>query len=123
MAAAVLIVAAAGAGCDVVYPEVVLVNRTAEHVLMKNPQFNGCVWNVVLTFGQSTSPGRCLPGSDRVHFQKLDLDEQAASAAAPVWFNYQTVSVKQVRYGTFEVFEIQLDDLEQDFSVPGPFGH
>ena len=41
----------------------------------------------------------------------------------PNWFNYQTISVKKVDYGGFQVFEITLGDMEQDFSVPGPYGH
>jgi len=154
-------------GCDFGYPEVVIVNRTAEHVLIKNPSFNGCVWNVVLAFDDTTPPGRCLPGKDQVHFQKLDVTayctEQACgdggftfseceedraseisdaavsdtwtdadaddavdaevSVDAPTWFNYQTLSTKRVTYGDFRVFEITLDDIEQDFSVPGPYGH
>jgi len=159
------------AGCDLAYPEVVIVNRTAEHLLIKNPSFSGCVWNRVLRFGDATSPGRCLPGEDRVHFQKLDVraycaelyeidgdaglclcatdgfdvdgggvvdgavaetrsdagvdgDEEAELLdAVPTWFNYQTVGKKRVEYGQFRLFEIELHDLEQDFSVPGPYGH
>ena len=140
-------------GCDLAYPEVAVVNRTADPVLLKNPAFNGCVWNVVLANGEATSPGRCLPGEDHVHFQKLDAaeycQEQATDGtlpgvcpcdggvrssrdggiqeglvnAVPTWFNYQTVSVKTVGYGHFYLFEIALDDMEQDFSVPGPYGH
>ena len=139
-------------GCDLAYPEVVVINRTGEHILIKNASFNGCAWDSVLAHGDATAPGRCLPGEDRVHFQKLDAEtyclEQAedrtlegvclcerdrATADAgvdpelideePRWFNYQTLSVKRVDYGEFRVFEITLDDIEQDFSVPGPYGH
>ncbi len=146
----------AAAGCDEAYPEVVVVNRTDEHVLIKNASFNGCAWDGVLAFGEATSPGRCLPGEDRVHFQRYDAEaycrEQAedgtiegvcpcegdASLAdagvdagvdtestdvEPRWFNYQTLFVRRVHYGDFRVFEITLDDMEQDFSVPGPYGH
>lgn len=140
-------------GCDFVYPEVVVVNRTNEHVLIKNVSFNGCVWDQVLAFEDATSPGRCLPGEDRVHFQKFDVEaycqEQAEDGTLdgvcacepdadpdpdggidpglineePNWFNYQTVSIKRVDYGDFHLFEITTDDMEQDFSVPGPYGH
>jgi hypothetical protein len=120
-------------GCDLAYPEVVVINRTGEGLLVKNPSFNGCVWNTVLAYGQATAPDRCLPGADRVHFQKLDVAAYAATAdggvaadgglASPTWFNYQTVSVKRVDYGDFRVFEITRDDMEQDFSIPGPYGH
>ena len=135
------------AGCDFAYPEVVVVNRTNEHILLKNLSFNGCVWDQVLGFGEVTSTGWCLPGEDRIHFQKLDVEaycqEQAEDGALdrigvydpdggidpelvneePNWFNYQTVSVKRVDYGDFHLFEITTDDMEQDFSVPGPYGH
>jgi hypothetical protein len=120
-------------GCDLAYPEVVVVNRTNEGLLVRNPSFNGCGWNTVLGYGDATTPGRCLAGADRVHFQKLDVAGYAAAAdggvasdgglAPPVWFNYQTVSVKRVDYGDFRIFEITLDDMEQDFSIPGPYGH
>ncbi len=58
--------------CEDAYPEVIVVNRTAESVLLRDPSFNGCLWNVVLAYGEATAPGRCLPGRDRVHFQRLD---------------------------------------------------
>ena len=139
-------------GCDEAYPEVIVVNATDEHILIKNVSFNGCVWNQVLAFGDATSPGRCLPGRDRIHFQKYDAESYCRQQAEdgtlegvctcdaspeqggggideglvnkePTWFNYQTVSFKKVEYGEFSVFEITLDDMEQDFSVPGPYGH
>jgi hypothetical protein len=146
----------AATGCDEAYPEVVVVNRIDEHVLIKNPSFNGCVWNTVLAKGEATAPGQCLPGEDRVHFQRYDAaaycreqaedrtldgicpcDPTPSSADGgvdagtdagltdeePRWFNYQTISVKRVDYGDFWRFDITLDDMEQDFSVPGPYGH
>ncbi len=116
--------------CDADYPEVVVVNRIAENVVIRDPSFNGCRWNVTLNFGDTTIPKRCLPGSDRVHFQKLDLAKYAADLAAaatdtptPMWFNYQTADTKQVDYGNFNVIDVTADDLEQDFSIPGPYGH
>ena len=151
-AAIVAAVVAVAAGCDLAYPEVVIVNRTAESVLIKDPSFNGCRWNTVLAYGEATSPGRCLPGSDRVHFQKLDAVDYCRDQVAdgtipgicacdggvgppdggvdpglvnlrPLWFAYQTRFPRRVGYGDYQVFEITLDDLEQDFSVPGPYGH
>jgi hypothetical protein len=138
--------------CDLASPEVAVVNMTDEHILLRNVSFNGCRWNTVLAYQESTSPGRCLPGEDRVHVEKFDpktycreqvedgtiddlcfCDEEDRPGddpmdpglinEEPMWFNYQTVSVKRVDYGEFHVFEITLDDLEQDFSVPGPYGH
>lgn len=138
------------AGCDLAYPEVVVTNRTAETVQLRDVSFNGCSWEGVLAFGESTSPGRCLPGEDRVHFQRFDAAaycrEQAEDGtidglcpgdvgtadvetmegltnAEPMWFNYQTVRSMSVAYGEFRRFEITLTGLEQDFSVPGPYGH
>jgi hypothetical protein len=151
LAAFIAVCATAGA-CDLAYPEVVVVNRTAQHVLLQGVSFNGCLWNTVLAYGDATSPGRCLPGKDRVHFQKLDaraycreqvedgvidglclcdgpgevpdggVDEGLVNEE-PMWFNYQTVSVRRADYGDFLIIEIKLDELEQDFSVPGPYGH
>ena len=61
--------------CEDVYPEqpeVIVVNEIAEHVLVKSVSFNGCKWDGVLAYEDSTSPKRCLPGEDRVHFQRFD---------------------------------------------------
>ena len=153
-AAGAWLLATALSGCDLEYPEVVVVNQTKDQILVKNPSFNGCVWSTVLAYGAATSPGRCLPGDDHVHFQKFDAAEYCQAQAAdgtlagicrcdggvieaapdsgidpglvntvPTWFNYQTISTKHVDYGEFRIFEITLDDMEQDFSVPGPYGH
>jgi hypothetical protein len=145
-----LIIVSFVAGCDLAYPEVVVLNDTAETVQLRDVSFSGCSWEGVLAFGESTSPGRCLPGEDRVHFDKFDAAaycrEQAQDGtlegvcpcevtagdaetmeeltnAEPMWFRYQTVSLKRVEYGETYVFEIRLSDIEQDFSVPGPYGH
>ncbi len=139
--------------CEFEYPEVVVVNRTAEHMLIKNPAFNGCAWTTVLAFGAATAPGRCLPGEDRVHFQRFDAQDYCQEQAedgtlsgvcpcngelaeapdggmdpglvnvVPTWFNYQTSSRVQAGYGDFRRVEITLDNMEQDFSLPGPYGH
>jgi hypothetical protein len=133
------------AACQLTYPEVVVVNRTAPNIIVKNPSFNGCIWETVIEYGQATSPGRCLPGRDRVHFQKYDAYEYCfplqgdggtgqaclsdggmgtdGGLPEPMWFNYQTVSVRHAGSTDFEIFEITLDDMEQDFSIPGPYGH
>lgn len=128
------------AACDLSYPEVVVVNQIGDQVQLRNISFNGCVWDGVLAHGEATTPGRCLPGEDRVHFERFDAaaynqklaDFEAGRSAAkgieeeapvPTWFNYQTVTLHRVDYGQFRIFEINLDDLEQDFSVPGPYGH
>jgi hypothetical protein len=148
-----MLVSATLVGCDLVYPEVAVVNKTSDPILIKNLSFNGCVWDTVLANDVATSPGRCLPGEDHIHFQKLDAEEYCQEQAqdgtlagvcpcdggvaasrdggiseglvntVPTWFNYQTVTVKKVDYGNFYLFEITLDDMEQDFSVAGPYGH
>jgi hypothetical protein len=107
------------ASCDDAYPDVVVVNNTDERILIRDISFNGCLWNVVLSHGQSTAPQRCPPGSDRVHFKKLD----SPTRSAPLWFSYQSSASHEVDYGDFKKIEIRLDDMEQDFSVPGPYGH
>jgi len=118
-------------GCDLRYPEVVVVNRIDTAVVIRNPSFNGCRWEATLNYGDATVPRRCLPGRDQVHFQKLDLDQFAEqrmdpeeATTGPLWFNYQTVAQWTVDAGDFRVIEVQGGDaLEQDFSIPGPYGH
>lgn len=138
--------------CAPEYPEVIVVNEIEDDVLIRSISFNGCQWDAVLALGDATSPQFCLPGEDRVHFQKFDAgeychrqvedsnipdlcycDESARPAEdpfdqgiidrEPVWFNYQTISVKHVQEGSFHRFILSADDLEQDFTVPGPYGH
>jgi len=116
--------------CDLDYPEVVIVNRIAEGVMIRDPGFNGCRWNTTLAYGDHTVPKRCLPGEGRVHFRKMDLAGYARKAAkaegdvpGPTWFNYRTAGARSVGQGDFAVIEIAGGDLEQDFSVPGPYGH
>lgn len=140
-------------GCgDDFYPEVVVVNNTAKYILIRNLSFNGCSWNTVLAYGDATSPGRALPGEDRIHFEMFDAqaycrdqvhdgtiaglcfcDSAYEPADSPIdaglineepfWFNYQTKTAMKVDYTEFHRVEIVLDEIEQDFSVPGPYGH
>jgi hypothetical protein len=138
-------------GCEYGYPEVAVVNETEQHVLIRNVSFSGCLWDTVLAFGAATSPARCLPGDDRVYLQKFDAaaycSEQAEDGTIaglcpcdgggppeggvdpglihpePLWFNYQTKSTRHVDPGQFRILRVTLADLEQDFSVPGPYGH
>jgi hypothetical protein len=135
-------------GCDLAYPEAVVVNLASQTILLKNTSFNGCLWHGVLAYGDATAPERCLPGADRIHFQRLNaaaycqvqscgctspstrdgglstsIDGGDDPSATPTWFNYQTISIEHIGYGEFRRFEITLDDMEQDFSVPGPYGH
>lgn len=140
------------AGCDSAYPEIVVVNNTSERVLVRNVSFNGCLWPEVLAYGEATSPQRCPPGSDRVHFKKFDAEkycqqqaedgtldgicpcdggvavpaepvDPGLTEAVPLWFNYQTLSEHSAGYGDFQRIELTLTDMEQDFSIPGPYGH
>ena len=120
--------------CEEAYPEVVVVNNTREDILIRNISFNGCRWDVVLAYGEATSPGSCLTGEDRVHFERFvasayteptgkDGDTEPPDTGEPMWFAYQTVKVHKVSYGQFLMVSIELAELEQDFSVPGPYGH
>jgi|GEM_PF-694101 hypothetical protein len=134
--------------CTDFQPEVVIINKTAEHILIRNPSFNGCVWNVMLAYGETTSPGRCLEGTGKVHFQKFDAFEYCREQhedgtidslcscdtakpivdsglinTTPFWFNYETLSITDAKNGDFVVIELTEDDMDQDFSVPGPYGH
>ncbi len=116
-----LALATALVACGAPGPEVAVVNRLAPRVLLRDPSFNGCSWRAVLAYGESTSVKRCLPGSDRVHFGRLDLDA-AAGEGAPTWFNYQTVASLDADSG-FHRVDVEAGAVEQDFSAPGPFGH
>ncbi len=138
-------------GCDELYPEVVVTNTIDEHILIRNISFNGCKWDETLAFEESSSPGRCLAGSDRIHFQRFNpktyCEEQVEDETIdglcfcneedkpaedpmdtglineePMWFNYQTLKTYDVS-GGFHLFELTLENMEQDFSVPGPYGH
>ena len=108
--------------CELAYPEVVVKNNTDEHIMLRNLSFSGCKWETLLSFGDATSLDYCLPGEDKIHFEKFDAESYLINEE-PTWFNYQTVSVKTVSYAEFHLFEIVLDDMEQDFSVPGPYAH
>lgn len=152
----ILLALANYSGCDFAYPEVVIINKTGEHIMLKDLSFNGCLWNTVIGFEESTSPSRCLPGTDHIHFKKFDASsyckEQAKDGTIDGvclcdsdtnsvsdakdgtvdegminsginWFDYQTISIKEVGYGEFHIYEVTLEDIEQDFSVPGPYGH
>ena len=139
-------------GCDYAYPEVVVVNELEDSVLVRNISFNGCKWDEMLAHEDATAPGRCLTGRDQVHFQKFDAAQYCRTqveddnlpglcfcdaedapptdphdlglvSQSPLWFNYQTISQHEVEYGSFHRFVLRPDDLEQDFSVPGPYGH
>jgi len=139
-------------GCDELYPEVIVINEIDDEVLVKDISYSGCLWDEVLAFGEASSPGRCLSGEDRVHFARLDAasycreqvedgtipelcfcDPDDAPEADPLdtglinetpqWFNYQTVTSYEAGAGDRLVVRLTLDDMEQDFSVPGPYGH
>ncbi len=147
----ILLLLSFSSACEEAYPEVVVVNAIDDHILIRNISFNGCKWEEMLAFEDASAPGRCLPGKDRIHFQKFDpktyCEEQVDDGVIdglcfcdeedrpeedpmdsglineePMWFNYQTVKSFDIG-GGFHLFELTLDGLEQDFSVPGPYGH
>lgn len=133
-------------------PEVIVVNEVGEDVLVRAISFNGCKWDAVLAHEQATPPQFCLTGEDRVHFQRFHASQYCERQVAdgnlpdlcycdealapekdpfdlgiinrtPAWFNYQTVTIKRVEHGDFLRIVLTPDDLEQDFSVMGPYGH
>lgn len=139
-------------GCEALYPEVIVINEIDEAALVKDVSFSGCLWDEVLAFGEASSPGRCLSGEDRVHFARLDAtsycreqvddgtipelcycDPEEAPAEDPLdsglinetpqWFNYQTLTSYRAGSGDLLIVRLTLDGMEQDFSVPGPYGH
>lgn len=148
-----LMACASFTACELVYPEIIIVNKTAEHVLLKTVSFNGCLWEGVLAYGDATAPGLCLPGSARVHFEKFDASNYCIQQATdgtfegvcpcddegdtgdtsstdpgmintePFWFNYMTVQSYEADNGDFIRIEITMDEIEQDFDVVGPYGH
>jgi len=110
--------------CDLIQPEVIVVNEINPSVLISEVSFNGCKWEGILAYNEATAPAFCLPGEDRIHFKKFDgTNESKSDTLQPLWFNYQTISVRSVNYGRFYRFVLVSSDLEQDFSVPGPYGH
>jgi len=133
--------------CDYLQPRVVVVNKTAEHILIKDPCFNGTIWNMVLAYGESTPQRQCLSGSGNVHFKKFDafqycrkqkegtidslcdcsdakvIRDSGLINTTPFFFNYQTVSTIDAESNDLVIIELKLDDMEQDFSVPGPYAH
>jgi hypothetical protein len=148
----VFLTALAGASCDELYPEVIVINEIDESVLVREISYSGCLWDGVLAFGEASSPGRCLPGDGRVHFARLDsmsyCREQVDDGTipelcycdpadapeedpldsglineTPQWFNYQTLTSYQAEAGDLLIVRLTLEDMEQDFSVPGPYGH
>lgn len=139
-------------GCTEVYPEIAVVNRAGDQVLLRDLSFNGCSWPAVLAGGDATWPSRCPPGRDRVHFQRFDASKYCAEQArdgtidgvcacdggapqvaspsdpgvpddVPRWFAYQTISEHTAGYGDFLVIELGLGDMEEDFAAPGAYGH
>ncbi|MCX7726246.1 MAG: hypothetical protein N2053_05305 [Chitinispirillaceae bacterium] len=134
--------------CNYLEPEVVIVNRIAPEILLIDPSFNGAIWNTVLRYNQATSPQRCMPGEDNVHFKKFDAYTYCRRVtkyrlidslclcdslwiskdtniidATPLFFNYKTKDTYEALRTKFLVIEITEENIEQDFSVPGPYGH
>jgi hypothetical protein len=131
--------------CELVNPEVSVQNDLGVPVQIRDISFNGCAWPVVLAPGEATSPCACPPGAERARFKKFDAqsyfnkiledlargshdyppssDRVGVQLPTPLWFNYRTTSRHDLGYGGFEVIHIRPDDIEQDFDVPGPYGH
>ncbi len=102
-------------------------------------------------FRGNQQSGPLSSGSDRIHFQRFNpknycieqVDDGTIEELCfcneeddpaddpmdtglineePLWFNYQTKRSFDIS-GGFHTFELTADDMEQDFSVPGPYGH
>lgn len=136
---------ALASGCELLQPEVVVVNALAEPAQICCLSIRGCFWPEILAAGDSTAPQRCLPGSDRVHFKRFDAqsylnkvledyaeepenfepvdDRVGFRLPTPLWYAYQTSTVFEIDYGGFYLLKVETDSIEQDFSVPGPYGH
>ena len=129
-------------------PEVVIINRIAPEVLVRNPTINGTIWETVLKYDEASTVSACMAGSGNVHFQSIDFyyfcrehashsridsicmcdtswlsEDTAMFDIRPLWFNYQSISVNEIRNGDFLVIQLTLNDMEPDYSVPGPYGH
>jgi len=129
-------------------PEVVIINRIAPEVLVRNPCINGTIWETVLKYDEASTVSTCMSGKGKVHFQSIDFyyfcrehakfsridsicmcdsswlsEDTAMFDIRPLWFNYQSISVNEISNGDFQVIELTLDDMEPDYSVPGPYGH
>ncbi|MBM4396602.1 MAG: hypothetical protein FJ087_13055 [Deltaproteobacteria bacterium] len=66
---------------------------------------------------------RVCTSCDRVHFSRLDVARHADGGREPVWFAYRTTAAHEAAHGDFLVIEVRADGIEQDFDVPGPYGH
>ena len=142
-----LLCAVVMSGCQASYPEVVITNRVDDQIVLRDISYRGCLWPVTLQYGESTSPARCLPGHDRIHFKKHDIcakgrdlpagqllhdcsalpfEEVAADSAdesaPPTWYPYQSDVEYRADYGEFHLIEITTA-IQQDFSAAGPVGH
>ncbi len=140
-----LLAAAILAGCELLNPEVVVRNDLGAPVQIRELSFNGCVWPVLLAPGESTSPCACPPGVERVRFKRFDAqayvneileviargghgyprsdDRVGVRLPTPLWFSYRTRSPFALGYGDFQVLRVLPDEIEEDFDVPGPYGH
>lgn len=138
--------------CEAFYPEVIVINEIGEAVLVRDISFNGCLWDEVIAYEEATSPGRCLAGADRVHFARIDATSYCRDQVddgtipelcfcdpedepddgpmdpglineTPEWFNYQTITEYRAETGDLLIVRLVSEDMEQDFSVTGPYGH
>lgn len=51
------------------------------------------------------------------------MARHADGGREPVWFAYRTTAAHEAAHGDFLVIEVRADGIEQDFDVPGPYGH
>ncbi len=135
-------------GCDDLYPEVVVINSLGGSIMVKDISAGGCLYEGVLTYNNATSPMRCLPGEYSITFKKIDVEKYCKTqteygnieglclcdggtpyadtdivSKGPLWYNYKTMKSFIFKRGESYLIELKQDDIEQDFSVPGPYGH
>lgn len=136
------------AGCDDIYPEVVIKNSLGESTIIKDISAGGCIYSEVLTYGNTTSPMRCLPGKQKITFKKMDIERYCLTqteygnidglclcdggtpildtdivSKEPLWYNYMSIKTFDLKRGESYFVELKAEEIEQDFSVPGPYGH
>ncbi len=132
-------------GCEMVQPEVVVINRLGEPVQIRDVSFKGCHWAAVLEPGQASPPCACQPGRGRVRFKLFDVQwfvNEVVDAAerdileldpvddhigwklpTPIWHAYRTAEQQTVDYGGFYQLDLTAAAIEQDFEAPVSVGH
>ncbi len=130
------------------YPEVVVINKLGPAFMMKDISAGGCIYEGVVGYEKATAPMHCLPGNFRVTFKRINLEKYCQTqteygnldglclcdggtpnadtdiiSKEPLWYNYMTRTEYRFERGESYIIEIPPDAVDQDFTVPGPYGH